>query len=54
MTYKQALEILFDNTPIETIDHYHEAPDFFEFIGRAGGDSLTYRVYKKDGSIYAK
>ena len=54
MTYKEALSILFEETPIEIIEYHHEAPDYWEFIGSAGGDVLHYRVYKKDGAVYAK
>lgn len=54
MTYKQVLRILFNNTPIETIDYYHETQDYFEITGRIKGDRVTYLVYKKNGSIYIK
>ena len=54
MTYKQALEILFDSTCIETISAYHETPDYWDFVGECGGDSLHYRIYKKTGEVYAK
>ena len=54
MTYKQAVEILFKETCIEIIGYYHEAPDYFEFIGTCGGDVMKYRVYKKTGKVYEK
>ena len=28
-------------------------PDFFEIVGRVGGDAVTYRVYN-DGYVYEK
>ena len=55
MTYnKQAVKILFEETCIEIIDYYHEAPDYFEFIGTCGGDVMRYRVYKETGKVYEK
>ena len=54
MTYKEALNILFEETPIEDILAYHEAPDYWEFVGTAGGDPVRYRVDKKNGQIYFK
>lgn len=54
MSYTEALKILYENTPIETVYEDYETPDFFEFVGQCGGDSLRYRVYKKDGKIYEK
>lgn len=54
MTYKEAIKILFENTCIETVTAYHETPDFWEFVGECGGDSLRYRVYKSSGKVYEK
>lgn len=54
MKYKEAVEILFDNTPTDYIMEHDEAPDFFQFRVSCGGDAYTYRIYKKDGSIYEK
>lgn len=54
MTYKEALNILFEETPIEDIMAYHEAPDFWEFVGTTGGDPVRYRVYKSTGKVYEK
>ena len=34
------------------LDVFH-APDFVEFVGRMGGDTVTYRVYD-DGSVYER
>jgi hypothetical protein len=54
MTYKEALNILFEETSIEDIMAFHEAPDYWEFVGTAGGDPVRYRVYKENGKIYEK
>ena len=54
ITKNDALDILFDNTPIEIILDSYDAPDFYEFVGECGGDVMRYRIYKKDGSIYEK
>lgn len=54
ITYKQAVAIPFEETCIEIIDYYHEAPDYFEFIGTCGGDVMRYRVYKETGKVYEK
>ncbi len=34
------------------LDHY-SAPDFMEIVGRAGGDTVAYRVYN-NGDIYER
>lgn len=34
------------------MDHY-STPDFVEIVGRAGGDTVTYRVYN-NGDIYER
>jgi hypothetical protein len=54
MTYKKAVQILYDNTPMEIIYNSTETSDFFEFRGECAGDMMCYRVYKEDGAIYAK
>ena len=54
MTYKDALDILFDNTPTDYIMEHHETQDFFEFHCSCGGDACTYRVYKATGDIYER
>ena len=41
---------------LESLDYILEtipAPDFVEVVGRAGGDTVTYRVYN-DGSVYER
>ena len=41
---------------LECMDYildYYVAPDFVEVIGRAGGDTVTFRVYN-DGSMYER
>lgn len=48
-----AERVLFDNTPIDYIIETVETPDYVQFVGNAGGDYLTYRVFD-NGSIYAK
>ena len=54
MTYKEALNILFEETPIETIYDSYDTSEYFEFVGSCGGDSLKYRIYKETGKIYEK
>ena len=65
MTRQDALDILFeetptdyimdsDETPTDYIMDSDETPDFFQFHVSCGGDACTYRIYKKDGSIYEK
>ena len=54
MNSREAINILLEETPIELIYDTYETPDFFEFHGSAGGDSLCYRVYKKDGMITSR
>lgn len=53
MTIEQAEEILYRDTPIEYIYRFTQTKDFIEFVGDAGGDTLTYRVYN-NGKVYAK
>lgn len=53
LEYKDAIYLLFGETPIEEILSVNTDPDFWEFIGLAGGDACTYRVYK-DGRLVEK
>ena len=45
MTFDEALNIIIEDTPLEIILQGDETPDFYLFVGEAGGDILTYRVY---------
>ena len=54
MKYKEAVNILFDNTPTDYIMEYDETPDFFQFRVNCGGNTCTYRVYKVDGRIHER
>lgn len=54
MSMKQAIDILFENTATDTIYEAINAQDFYEFHVNEGGDSVVYRVYKKDGHITIK
>jgi hypothetical protein len=54
MTNKDALDILFEETPTDYIMDSQETPDFFQFQVSCGGDACTYRIYKKDGRICEK
>lgn len=45
MTFDEAIKIINENTAIEIIISVDETPDFYQFVGFAGGDVLTYRVY---------
>lgn len=49
MTLEQAVKIINENTAIEIIMSVDKMPDFYQFVGYAGGDILTYRVYKNGG-----
>ena len=53
MTIKEAEAIIYRDTPIEYIYRIIETSDYIEFVGDAGGDTLTYRVYN-NGKVYAK
>jgi hypothetical protein len=53
MTTKQAIDIIYKDTPIEYIIDIRNGRDFIEVVGDAGGDLLVYRVYK-DGTIVAR
>ena len=54
MTKQDALNMLFEETPTIYIMESFDTPDFFEFNVNCGGDTCTYRIYKKDGKIYEK
>ena len=54
MTQKDALDILFEETPTDYIMDSNETPDFFQFHVSCGGDACIYRIYKKDGKVYEK
>ena len=42
---EQIKRIVFERTPISQIIAIDRMGDFYEVIGRAGGDVLTYRIY---------
>ena len=54
MTRKEAINILLNETPTDYIMDEHETPDFYQFHVSCGGDACTYRIYKKDGSVYER
>lgn len=54
MNYTDAIDILFEETPMEIIYEYDETPDFFQFRGEAGGDVMCYRIYKETGQVTAR
>ena len=54
MKYKEAVEILLEETPTDYIMEYDETPDFFQFHVSCGGDACTYRVYKADGRVHER
>lgn len=49
----------FENSLKETRERFdyileeHRTPDFTEIVGKMGGDTLTFRVYK-DGNVYER
>ena len=45
MTLEEAIKIINENTAIEIIMSIDKAPDYYQIVGYAGGDILTYRVY---------
>ena len=51
MLYKEAITILFNETPTDYILEHFEAPTFWEFHVSAGGDLLTYRINKENGCV---
>lgn len=46
-------KIVYERTPIDTILDIYTDSEFSEVVGRAGGDTLTYRIYP-DGRIYER
>lgn len=50
MNDKKIREIIYNHTPIDRIMRIVPFRDFAEVTGTAGGDVLTYRIYK-DGTI---
>lgn len=54
MKRKDAIEILFEETPADYILEDFETPEFFEFYVSAGGDALKYRIYKASGKVCEK
>ena len=54
MSYKEAVEILFEETPTDYILESFEAPDFFQFYVSCGGDVITYRVHKDTGRVHER
>jgi hypothetical protein len=54
MTERDALDILFEETPTDYIMEGYETPDYFQFQVSCGGDACTYRIYKKDGRVCQK
>lgn len=42
---QKILELIKEETPIDTVMDVFCASDFVEVVGRAGGDVLTYRFY---------
>ena len=47
---EQVKKIISERTPIDEIVCITRLSNFYEVIGRAGGDVLTYRIYD-DGKI---
>ena len=45
MTLREAYKIIEESTPIEIVMSYEKGTNFYQFVGIAGGDILTYRVY---------
>lgn len=45
MTLEEAIKIINENTAIEIIMSVDKTPDYYQIVGYAGGDILTYRVY---------
>ena len=45
MTLEEATKIIYENTAIEIIMSVNKTPDYYQIVGYAGGDILTYRVY---------
>ena len=45
MTTEEATKIINENTAIEIIMSIDRTPNYYQIVGYAGGDILTYRVY---------
>ena len=45
MTLEEAIKIINENTAVEFIMSVDKTPDYYQIVGYAGGDVLTYRVY---------
>lgn len=43
---EQARKMIFEQTPADCIIDTYEDRDYIEFVCKAGGDTLTYRVYR--------
>ena len=46
VTLEQARKMIFESTPVDRIIDTYEDRDYIEFVCEAGGDVLTYRVYR--------
>ena len=42
---EQIQQLVFQNTPIDTIVSTYDLPNGIEVTGHAGRDTLTYRIY---------
>ena len=50
MTKEKVKEIIYSNTPLDSITDMYQTKEFTEVTGKAGGDTLTFRVYE-NGTI---
>lgn len=50
---KKIQELVYQNTPIDTILTTYDLPNGIEVVGRAGMDTLTYRFYD-NGQVVEK
>jgi hypothetical protein len=50
---EQIKQLIFTQTPIDTIVSTYELPNGIEVRGYAGGDSMTYRIYD-NGTVVEK
>lgn len=46
VTVEQARKMILESTPVDRIIETYEDRDYIEFVCKAGGDTLTYRVYR--------
>ena len=46
ITLEQARKMILESTPADRIIDTYEDRDYIEFVCKAGGDVLTYRVYR--------